>query len=438
MLKQIFVFLSAAILLSSCGNYKEKNQEVLVAEPPVSSGFSAERLAMADTLINTYMQKGWLPGGVFLVARHGKIAYFKNFGYRSIKHEKKYQKDDIFRIASMTKAITTVAIMQLYEQGKLGIDDPLSNYIPAYKNMGVLDHFNPKDSSFTTIPTQHPITIRNLLTHTSGIAYGDFAQGKLHAIYQKLGLLKVGASQKKWTTEEFVDTLASVPLAFQPGKKFLYGLNMDILGRVIEVVSHEPLNQYFKKHIFDPLGMTDTYFYLPKDKQNRLVPVYSQNENGVTMKEKDSFVETVDFPKWEDRGYYAGGAGLSSTAMDYARFVEMLVENGKYNGNRILGRKTIEMMTSDQLIVQNRNGNGRSQIPGDTFCLGFGLLTKQADGLNSKSPGTYEWGGYFSTKFFIDPKEDLIFVGMTQVLPFRHNEFYDRLTAIIYGAIVDK
>ena len=436
MSKQFFSLLLIVILLTAC-HYEEKNPEVLVAEPPSSSGFSADRLAMIDTLVHTYMQKNWLPGGVFLVARHGKIAYFKNFGNRSIKNEQPYQKDDIFRIASMTKAITTVAIMQLYERGKLGIDDPVGNYIPAYKNMRVLDQFDPKDSSYTTVPAEKPITVRNLLTHTSGIAYGDFVSGDLHAIYQKLGLLKVGASQKKWTTEEFVDTLASVPLAFQPGEKFLYGLNMDILGRIVEVASNEPLNQYFKENIFDPLEMTDTYFYLPEDKKDRLVPVYTPTENGFKMKERDSFVETVDFPKWKDKGYYAGGAGLSSTAMDYARFVEALLEDGKYNGNRILGRKTIEMMTSDQLIVQNKHGNGRSSIPGQTFCLGFGLLTKQADGLNSKSPGTYEWGGYFSTKFFIDPKEDLIFVGMTQVLPFEHNEFYDRLTAIIYGAIVD-
>lgn len=436
MLKHILSVLLLAILFSSCG-YQEKNPEVLIAEPPSSSGFSSDRLDLADTLINTYMKKDWLPGGVFLVARHGKIAYFKNFGYRSVKHEVEYQKDDIFRIASMTKAITTVAIMQLYEQGKLGIDDPVGDYIPAYKNMGVLDQFNPKDSSFTTVPANKPITIRNLLTHTSGIAYGDFDNENLHAIYQKLGLLSVGLSHKKWTTEEFINKLSQVPLAFQPGTKFLYGLNMDILGRIIEVISHESLNQYFKQHIFDPLGMEDTYFYLPKDKQDRLVPVYTPTEDGFAMKQTDNLVETVDYPTWEDIGHYAGGGGLSSTAMDYARFIEALLKNGIYDGNRILGRKTIEMMTSDQLITLNEKGTGMSKIPGQTFCLGFGLLTKQADGLNSKSPGTYEWGGYFSTKFFIDPKEDLIFVGMTQVLPFQHNEFYDRLTAIIYGAIDD-
>ena len=436
MIKKILVLFLAVVLFTACTSNEQKS-DILVEATPASAGLSPEHLELADSLINVYMKNDWLPGGVFLVARHGKIVYYKNFGYRSVKNEKKYQKDDIFRIASMTKAITTVSVMQLYEQGKLSIDEPVYKYIPAYKNIAVLDQFNPKDSSFTSIPTDRPITVRHLLTHTSGIAYGDFDHGKLHAIYQKLGLLNVGLSHKTWTTEEFIDKLAEVPLAFQPGEKFLYGLNMDILGRIIEVVSGMPLNQYFKQNIFDPIGMTDTYFYLPKEKQERLVPVYSPTDDGMKMKQNDNLVSTIDYPTWKDIGHYAGGGGLSSTALDYARFIEALVNNGEYNGHQILGRKTIEMMTSDQMITLNQKGNGRSSIPGNTFCLGFGLLTQQADGLNSKSPGTYEWGGYFSTKFFIDPKEDLIFVGMTQVLPFRHGEFYDKLTAIIYGSIND-
>lgn len=433
MRKLLFLLLCIS-LLSAC-NYDQKELSILVEDTPESAGFSSERLALADSLINEYIQKDWLPGGVFLVARHGKIAYYKNFGYRSVNNEKEYQKDDIFRIASMTKAITSVAIMQLYEQGELRLDDPISNYIAAYKQMGVLDQFNSKDSSFTTIPCKKEITIRHLLTHTSGIGYGDFDNGKLRAAYKKLGMTGVGLSHNLWTTEEFINKLAKVPLAFHPGEKYLYGLNMDILGRIIEIVSGQALNQYFTQNIFEPLGMVDTYFYLPKAKQERLVPIYSQTEEGVFMKKEDRMVQLIDYPKRKDIGHYAGGGGLSSTALDYARLIQALVNNGKYNNNRILGRKTIELMTADQLITLNEKGTGRSNIPGNTFCLGFGLLTDEAAGLNSKSPGTYEWGGYFSTKYFIDPEEELIFVGMTQVLPFMHGEFYDKLTAIIYGAI---
>ena len=435
-MKQLFPLLFALTLLVAC-NCNKQSTNFLVEVAPIKAGFSPGRLALADSLIDEYMNNGWLPGGVFLIARHGKIVYYKNFGYRSINNEKEYQKDDIFRIASMTKAITSVSIMQLYERGKLCLDDPVSKYIPAFKDIGMLDQFNPADSSFTTIPPKRAITIRHLLTHTSGIGYGDFDNGNLRAAYSKVGMTGVGLSHESWTTEEFINRLAKVPLAFHPGEKYLYGLNMDILGRVIEVVADMPLNQYFKQNVFAPLGMVDTYFYLPKEKQDRLVPVYSQTKDGVLMKQEDSTVQLIDYPKRKDIGHYAGGGGLSSTAIDYARLIQALVNNGEYNGTQILGRKTIELMTADQLITLNRNGTGISNIPGNTFCLGFGLLTEEAAGLNSKSPGTYEWGGYFSTKYFIDPKEELIFVGMTQILPFTHGEFYDKLTAIIYGAIID-
>jgi len=434
---KFFVLIAGILLVIGCTSTPEEQSLSLKQVPPVDAGFSAERLARADSLIDRYMANRWLPGGVFLIARHGKIAYYKSFGYRSLNFWDKYEKDDIFRIASMTKAVTTVAIMQLYEQGKLGLDDPVHHYIPAFKSTGVLDQFNPADSSFTTVAPKRPMTIRHLLTHTSGLVYGDFEGGSIRATYQKLGLLGVGLSHDSWTTEQFIDNLARVPLAFHPGDRYNYGLNMDVLGRIIEVVSGLSLRDYFQHYLFDPLGMVDTYFYLPQEKHDRLVPVYAQTNNGTVMKQDDGLVRMIDYPKRKDRGHYAGGGGMSSTAMDYARFIQALVNQGEYNGHRILGRKTVELMTADQFAALNRKGAGISQIPGNTFCLGFGLITEEARGLNSKSPGTYEWGGYFSTKFFIDPEEELIFVGMTQVSPFKHSEFYDRLTAVIYGAIDD-
>jgi CubicO group peptidase (beta-lactamase class C family) len=435
-MKQFYSLFLFLLLFSSC-THNDQSNATLTEVAAANAGFSAERLALADSLINDYMQKKWLPGGVFLIARHGKIVYHKSFGYRSVDQEKEYQKDDIFRIASMTKAITTVSVMQLYEKGKLGLDDPVSKFIPAYGEVGVLDQFNPADSSFTTVAPQRPVTIRHLLTHTSGITYGDFEGGNLRAVYEKAGMTGVGLSHGSWTTEEFINRLAKLPLAFQPGERFTYGLNMDVLGRVVEVVSGLPLSEYFNQNIFGPLGMDNTYFYLPEEKQDRLVPVYSVTKEQIGMENNDGLVQLLDYPKQKDIGHYAGGGGLSSTAMDYARFIQALVNNGEYNGTRILGRKTIELMTADQLITLNRKGTGISNIPGNTFCLGFGLITEEAASLNSKSPGTYEWGGYFTTKFFIDPKEELIFVGMTQARPGIPGDFYDRLTAIIYGAIND-
>jgi Beta-lactamase class C and other penicillin binding proteins len=403
---------------------------------PAVVGVSEKRLQLVDQLIQEYVNKGDIPGGVFFAARDNQVIYNKTFGFKTPDKKTPYKKDDIFRICSMTKAVTTVAIMQLYENGKLGLDDAVKDYIPAFEKTQVLDTFNEKDSSYTTVPIKSPLTIRHLLTHTSGIAYGDFYPGKIQAVYKKNKMLGVGLSHPSWTTEEFINRLAAVPLVFQPGDHFMYGLNMDVLGRIVEVVSGEKLADYFRKHIFEPLGMKDTYFYLPKEKQTRLVPIYSYDANNkLDLLNNDPLVYNPDYPKSNDIGHYAGGGGLSSTSMDYAIFIQALLNNGIYKGERILSRKTIEVMTADQMIALNQQGKGISNKPGDTFCLGFELRTEPGKGINSKSPGTYEWGGYFTTKFFIDPKEDLIFVGMMQIHNFKHGEFWDRLTAILYSSI---
>jgi len=412
-------------------------QNALVEGPANLVGMSDKKLVLIDQLIQDYVNKGYIPGGVFLIARDNQIVYHKNFGFRAVDKKVPYQKDDIFRIASMTKAVTSVAIMQLYEQGKLGLDDPVQNFIPAFKDSKVLDQFNDKDSSYTTIPAKSPITIRQLLTHTSGIVYGGFSQGPLRAIYIKKGLMDVGLSHPTLTTEEFINRLGTVPLAFHPGEKWNYGLNMDVLGRIVEVVSGNKLSDYFRKNIFEPLGMKSTYFYLPKEKQAKLVPVYAQREDG-TLEMADNaggISSALDYPLQADHNHYAGGGGLSSTALDYATFIQALLGNGEYNGKRILSRKTIEVMTADQLIKLNQQGTGYSNRPGETYCLGFSLITDQGKGISVKSPGTYEWSGYFNTKYFIDPKEQLIFVGMTQIAGFRHGEFWDRMAAIMYSAI---
>ena len=319
----------------------------LVEGPANLVGMSDKKLMLIDQLIQDYVSKGYIPGGVFLIARDNQIVYHKNFGFRSTDKKLPYQKDDIFRIASMTKAVTTVAIMQLYEQGKLGLDDPVKNYISAFNDSKVLDQFNAKDSSYTTVSVKSPITIRQLLTHTSGIVYGAFSQGALRAIYAKKGLMEVGLSHPTMTTEEFVNRLAEVPLAFQPGEKYNYGLNMDVLGRVVEVVSGSRLGDYFRKNIFEPLGMKNTYFYLPKEKQAKLVPIYLQREDGtLEMATSTGGISSgMDYPLQADRNHYAGGGGLSSTALDYAIFIQALLGNGEYNGKRILSRKTIEVMT---------------------------------------------------------------------------------------------
>ncbi|MDH3650309.1 MAG: beta-lactamase family protein [Saprospiraceae bacterium] len=432
-MRRFFIFLFLAFSFGLGAQAPSLSEEFV---NPANVGFDVERLSMIDAHIDSYISEQMLPGGVFLIARKGEIVYHKSFGNRSTKADVAYHNDDIFRIASMTKAVTTVSIMQLYERGKLGLDDPVHTFIPAFKDGVVLDSFNMKDSTYTTLPAARPITIRHLLTHTSGIVYGGFSPGKLQIVYNQHGMTDAGLSQGEWSTEELIDRLAKVPLAFQPGEKYHYGLNMDVLGRVIEVVSGMSLDQYFDKHIFEPLDMVDTYFYVPEEKQDRIVPLYTYNPTGGWAMAED-FGFTMDYPTEVGRNYFAGGGGLSSTAMDYAKFIQSLVNQGSYKGRRILSRKTMEVMTSDQMIKLNKEGKGFANFPGLTYCLGFALYKEDSSGLNSKSPGTFEWGGYFNTKYFIDPAEDLIFVGMTQVLPFRDDHFWDRLYAMVYGAISD-
>lgn len=233
-----------------------------------------------------------------------------------------------------------------------------------------------------------------------------------------------------------VNQIAKVPLVFQPGEKYLYGLNMEILGRIVEVVSEKKLNQYFKENIMMPLGIEDTGFYLPKSKHDRLLPVYTYDENEkVIMAAETDFGKILGYPKKNDNNHYAGGGGMSGTAMDYMIFIQTLLNKGEYGGKRILSRKTIEVMTSDQLILLNEKGTGYSNIPGVTYGLGFALKTKEGIAYSHKSAGTYEWGGYFNTKFFIDTEEELVFVGMTQIVPFQRNDFWEKMYAIIYSSM---
>lgn len=402
---------------------------------PSEVGMSAEQLALLDGHIQQYIGNGSLPGGVFLVARKGKVVYYKNFGHNSLDKTEAYKKDDIFRLASMTKAVTTVSILQLFEQGKLGLDDPIFYYIPAFAQSKVLETFNESDSTYTTVPIKKPITIRQLLTHSSGITYGLFNPGKIQAVYEKNNANGFGLSHETMTTEEMANTIAKVPLIFEPGTKYMYGLNMEILGRIVEVVSGKPLNQYFKENIFNPLGMEDTRFYLPKEKHDRLVPIYTYSEDKKMIMAESAIGFDPNYPTWADNNHYAGGGGLSGTAMDYAVFIQALCNGGTYNGKRILGRRTVEMIATDQLQLPNSLGTGYSKLPGITYGLGFSTKTAQGDGWGPKSVGTYEWGGAFNTKFFIDPKEELTFVGMTQIAPFTRPDFWNRFYAIVYGAL---
>lgn len=377
-------------------------------------------LPRVDTYIAKSIKNKILPGGVFIVAEKGEIIYFKNFG--SKENGKSFEKNDIFRIASMTKAITVTAIMQLIEQKKIKLSDPVYKYIPSFKNTRVFKKFNIVDSTFSTFPLKNDITIKNLLTHTSGIYYGDFETGELNAIYKKNNMLGLGLSSESLSTEEMVDRIAKMPLAFQPGSAWKYGLNMEVLGRIVEVVSGQNLAVYFDKYIFDPLEMNDTYFYLPKEKQDRLVHM-----NYPDSLDQLIYGSIMKYPKLPDHDHYAGGGGLSSTTLDYAKFCMALSHNGELNGKRILKAETVKQLYSEQYPELNYDKKGFSDVKGIGFGLGFAIILEERPLLWPFNENTYFWSGYFNTKYWIDPQKDLIFVGMTQIYSFKHKKFWSKL-----------
>jgi CubicO group peptidase (beta-lactamase class C family) len=404
-------------------------QGALVPGNPVTEHFSPERLQRIDKLVQQYIDSGWIKGADALIARNGKIVYNKSFGLADAEQKLPMKTDEIFRIASQTKAITSVAVMMLFEEGKFLLDDPISKYIPSFAHPKVLAEFNPKDSTYTTIAAKREVTIRDLLTHTSGIDYAQIGSDKMKAIYAKAGIY-AGFVSDKLLLADAINKLGTLPLVHQPGERFTYGLNVDVLGYLVEKLSGKSLAQFFKERIFEPLGMNDTYFYLPKAKFNRLVAVYTPDKQQHLIKWSPSTFQGVsaDYPI-SNGTYYAGGAGLSSTTKDYAIFLQMLLNNGVYNGRRLLARHTVELMTTNQIADLN--------VDRDKFGLGFMVTTKTGQARLGQTEGSFSWGGFFGTVYWADPKEHLVCLFFAQEWPFPHGEIEDKFRVLVYSALVD-
>lgn len=407
------------ILAFSCTQTTE-----LKEASPLSVKVSEERLARIDKMLQQSIDSGWIAGVVGFIARDGKIVYDKSFGVNNIEAKTPMRRDDIFRIASQTKAITSVAVMMLFEEGKFLLDDPISKYIPEFANPKVLDKFNEKDTTYTTIQANREITIRDLLTHTSGIDYAGIGSDKMRAIYAK-SAIPGGFGSNKMVLGDKIRALGKLPLVHQPGERFTYGLNVDVLGYLVEVLSGESLDHYFHKHIFEPLGMNDTYFYLPQSKSDRLVKVITEDKDHHLTNLKSEF---VNYPLVAGT-YYSGGAGLSSTIKDYATFLQMLLNKGEYNGKRLLARRTVELMTTNQI--------GDLNLGRDKFGLGFEITTASGQAKMGISEGSFAWGGYFATTYWADPKEHLVCLIFMQQSPFSHSEITDKFRAMVYQALVD-
>jgi CubicO group peptidase (beta-lactamase class C family) len=404
-------------------------QELPVAKPE-SVGLSAERLERITTRIQQTIDDKRIAGAVTLVARHGKVAYFKSQGSLDREASKPMRTDAIFRICSMTKPITSVAVMMLYEDGKFLLGDPIAKYLPEFKNPKVFVKPGGGRDPYT-IPAAREITIKDLLTHTSGLTYdwNETLGEQYKAAHVASGLLPYDG-----TIADNVKRLASVPLLFSPGTRWEYSLSTDVLGRLVEVTSGMPLDQFFRKRIFEPLGMKDTYFYLPEDKVDRLAVAYTYYEGKGLQRFPEtpivegSFTYSADYPYRGPKTLFAGGAGLSSTVADYYRFCQMMLQGGKLGDVRLLSRKSVELMSHDQL------GHISDE---QAFGMGFGLDGVKTPLKELGSPGSYGWGGFFYTQFSIDPKEDMVVIFMGQLHPTGGLNLDSQVHALAYQAIVD-
>ena len=390
---------------------------------PEDVGLSSERLERLTERLEAYVEDGELAGGVALVARRGRIAYLEAFGRRDIEANAPMTADAIFRIASQTKAIVSAGVMILQEEGALLITDPVGNYLPAFRETTVAV---PRDDGYDVVPASRPITIRDLLTHTSGFGYG---MGVASDRWAAAGIQNWYFADRDEPIGVTVDRMASLPADAQPGERWIYGYNTDILGALIERVSGQPLDVFLAERIFEPLGMRDTHFYLPQEKRDRLAKVYSAGENGLSPAVGTGAIGQgayVDGP----RKSFSGGAGLLSTATDYARFLQMLLNGGELDGVRVLSRKSVELMTVGHIgDVPFR--------PGETFGLGFYIVEDVGARGVPGSVGEYGWGGAYHSTYWVDPVEELVVVYLAQLLPAGDIDDHRKLRTLVYQAIVD-
>lgn len=401
---------------------------------PESVGFSGTQLAQIDRhLDQRYVAPGKIAGCQTLVFRHGEIAHHSVLGMRDLERETKLTEDTLFRIYSMTKPITSVALMMLHEEGRFSLSDPVHRYIPQFKNLqvyeqGVYPHFG-------TRRCDRPMSIRDLLSHQSGLTYGFMARTNVDSAYRKM---EIGTQSRSNTLEEMVDQLATLPLEFSPGDNWNYSVSTDVCGRLIEIISGQSLDAFFRERIFDPLGMVDTGFEVPDEKLSRLAANYERRRNKI--------LRLVDDP--QDSAYrkgvtlLSGGGGLVSTMADYLQFCKMLLSGGTLDGKRLIGPRTLDLMTKNHLkggvdLTKASTGLfGETPYEGTGFGLGFSMILDTVAGQNVGSVGEYAWGGAASTIFWVDPKEDLCVIFMTQLMPSRTFDFRGQLKSIVYGALM--
>jgi CubicO group peptidase (beta-lactamase class C family) len=424
-LSRTAVAVLAQIALLTCASFAQD----LPAAKPEAVGLSADRLERIGSTVQKSIDDKRIAGAVTLVMRHGKVAWFKAQGMADREASKPMNTDALFRICSMTKPITSLAIMMLYDEGRFLLDDPVSKYLPEFKNPKV--YVKPAHGDPYTIPATKDITVRDLLRHTSGITYQW--QEDLGPLYQK-GNVASGLLPYDGTIEESTKRLAAQPLLFNPGDRWEYSLGIDVIGRLVEVLSGKPLDVFFRERIFEPLGMKDTYFFVPDNKVDRLATAYTYYDGKGLQRFPETpiaegpFVYSADYPYKGPKKLFSGGAGLVSSVPDYARFCQMILDGGKVGSTRLISRKTLELMSHDQIgRIDNNMG----------FGIGFGVDGAKGPLQEIGSEGSLGWGGFFYTLFKIDPKEQMIIIFMGQLHPTGDLTLDREVHTLAYQAIND-
>ena len=401
---------------------------------PESAGMSKAALdRLENHLKQRYIDAGRFPGTQLLVYRRGKIVHSTVQGFADVERKAPVKDDTIFRIYSMTKPITSVAFMMLVEEGRVALDEPVHKYIPEWKNLGVFQAGT--YPAFLTKPPIRPMLIVDLLRHTSGLTYGFQQRSNVDAAYRDK---KIGEVVKAGTLQSMIDDLATIPLEFSPGEAWNYSVATDVLGYLIGLISGKPFEQFLKERIFNPLGMNDTDFFVPKDKAHRFAACYSAEKGGITLQDDPADSSFLSPPS-----LISGGGGLCSTAADYLTFCRSLLNGGELGGVRLLGPKTLKLMTSNHLPggvdlpVLSRSLFSEASYNGVGFGLGFAVTMNPAQTMIAGSTGEYFWGGAATTSFWIDPAEELITIFMTQVLPSSTYPIRRELRTMVYAAITD-
>ncbi len=421
-------FVALAALLTVVPAFADNGLSLPMAKPE-SVGMSTERLERIGERMQWYVDQKLVAGTVTLVARKGKVVHLEARGQRWVEQNQPMGEDAIFRIASMTKPITSVALMMLFEEGKFQLNDPISKWLPEFTTMQVAvpTEGDAAGVPYKLVPADKPITVEHVLTHTAG-----FANSYRNAYTMPLEAKASAPQSPDETVADYVKRFAALPLNYQPGTKWEYSRATCVVGRLVEVMSGMTLDEFFRERIFKPLGMHDSHFYLPQEKLGRFVANYKPEGD-------DNHIVLVEAPDAESRfvkephNYFMGSGGLVSTVSDYWRFHQMMLNGGELNGVRILGRKTVELMTSNHtrdLPIWLRG-------PGGGFGLGYSVTTDIGEANSMSSVGTYGWGGAYCTYFWVDPKEEVVGIIMAQVRPYTHINIRQDFQNLAMQAVVD-